>query len=150
MTTPLGLVDAVVFRPLVIDGDYPHMAKRDSAVWERWLKIHASHWQGVAYDVAVGGLRPAAGDTDIAFDRMWQYDTALKIDALVAREDRILVVEVRPMATVSAIGSALVYAMVLAREGVNKIPLVPAIVCEGIQVDVRWAAEQMQIQVFLV
>lgn len=144
----LGLVQPIAFGPLIADGRYPHMAKRDAAVWERWLRIHAAHWQGVAYDVALGGLAPETTDADPSFLSMWQYQTALKIDAFVIREDQALVIEVRPYATVSAIGAALCYAMVLERIGASTLPLVPAIVCEGIQTDVKWCADQMRIPVF--
>lgn len=146
----LGLVDAIVLSPLTRDGRYKHMAKRDAAVWDRWLRIHAEHWQGVAYDVAVGGVLPSEAPEEGAFHKMWQYETALKIDALVVRDDRVLVVEVRPWATVSALGAALCYTMVLDRAGLSKVPLFPAIVCEGIQVDVAWCAEELKVQVFKV
>jgi hypothetical protein len=144
----LGLVAPLFTRPLVKDGRYPHMARRDAPVWERWIDKHGAAYAGVAYDVAVGGL---AAPDEAATDnerRGWQYQTALKVDAVVVGEDRLLIVEVRPWATVSAIGSSLTYAMVLDRAGLGSLTLVPTIVCEGIQVDVRWAAEQLGIQVF--
>jgi hypothetical protein len=145
-----GLVKPITFGPVVIDGNYPHMAKRDAPVWERWVKLHGEHWQGVAYDVAIGGLEAAGEVPDPAADRMWQYMTALKIDAMLIREDQALVVEVRPYATVSALGACLSYAMVLERIGAAAVPLVPAIVCEGIQTDVDWCCAQMRIPVFKV
>lgn len=144
----LGLVDAIVFGPVVADGAYKHMGKRDAAVWHRWLAIHAAHWQGVAYDVAVGGHLPSEEPAEGEFVKMWQYQTALKIDALIVREDRVMVVEVRPWATVSALGACLCYTIVLERAGLTKTPLYPAIVCEGIQTDVKWCADQLHVQVF--
>jgi hypothetical protein len=144
----LGLVKPIVAGPLVKDGRYPHMARRDAIVWERWLDQHGAEYQAVAYDVAVGGLAaPDAGASETD-RRAWQYQTALKIDALVIAEDRALVIEVRPWATVSAFGSALAYSLVLDRASIADVVLVPTIVCEGIQVDVRWACEKLGVQIF--
>jgi len=144
----LGLVDPIFPRPIVNDGYYPHMGRRDAAVWERWIEKHGGAYTGVSYDVAIGGLEapdPQATPTD---RHQWQYQTALKIDALVTGPAGTLVVEVRPWATVSALGAALTYAMVLDRIlGAGAI-LTPAIVCEGIQLDVRWACAKLGIVLF--
>jgi hypothetical protein len=144
----LGLVAPIIPRAIVKDGDYPHMAKRDAAVWERWIEKHGANYRAVAYDVALGGLAAPGAEPDDALDRMWQYQTALKIDAFVLGDGQALVIEVRPWATVSALGAALAYSMVLDRIGVGNVALVPTIVCEGIQVDVRWCCDRLNVQVF--
>lgn len=145
---PLGLVYPIVPYPLRREHTYKHMAKRDHVVWERWLDKYAADYLSVSYDVAVGGVVHGDFDPENKFQRAFQYETALKIDALVVGEDRVLVVEVRPWATVSALGAAVTYTMMLDAAGIISAPLVPAIVCEGIQTDVRWACDQMRVQVF--
>jgi len=136
--------------PATFRGHYRHMAKRDGEVWERFLLAYADRFDGFAYDVALGG---------VVFDGMpmedherqgWQYSTALKIDAIGREGDRYWVIEVRPDAHVSALGAALTYSMICERDDVLPGPLVPTIVCQSIQPDVKWTCDQLSIQVFVV
>ena len=143
----LGLVKPMVVMPLRADGNYPHMAHRDRAVWARWLALYADQYLGVVYDLAFGGLDAPDPEATRTEREMWQYQTALKIDAFVLAPDRALVIEVRPWATVSALGAALTYAMGLQEIGVTESLLVPTIVCEGIQVDVAAMCAKLGIDV---
>ena len=129
-------------------GDYPHMAKRDAEVWSRFLAAHSTEFDGFAYDVAVGGVQ-LVGEAISATERAgWQYNTALKIDVCGFKPGAVWVIEVKPYATVSAIGGAIAYTLVLRREKVFDGELLPTIVCSYCQLDVRWAAEQLGVQVF--
>jgi len=141
---PLTLV------PPTRTGSYPHMAKNDRVVWERWLEQFGAGFEAVAYDVALGGSTPPADGIPEAERAGWQYSTALKIDALLFSTEGVVIVEVRPWATVSALGAALTYALVAEREQLTPLPLSAAIVCEGIQPDVLWCAEKLKIQVWRV
>lgn len=135
-------------RPFVKGGRYTHMAKRDAAVWERFLDKFAGAYQGVAYDVALGGtVLPEGGATDDE-RRGWQYSTALKIDAVIVGADHALITEVRPWATLSPLGAALGYTLVARREQLLDVPMAPAIICEGAHVDVKWIAQQLGITIF--
>lgn len=134
----------------ILLGHYPHMARRDAPVWEQWLRIHALDHYRVAYDVAVGGRLlniPEASEKELLD---WKYLTALRIDALVDVGDSWMIVEVRPDATVSALGAALAYKLIAEREQITDLPLTAAIVCENIQPDVKWACNQLEIGVFVV
>jgi hypothetical protein len=128
-------------------GRYRHMAKRDAIVWERWLDRYAGAAVAIAYDVALGGQRPT-GDWDPETLDAWQYVTALKVDVAVMMVDRVEVLEVRPHATVSALGAALCYALVADRERLWRVPIQPGIVCESIHPDVRWVADRLGVVVY--
>lgn len=133
--------------PATFRGVYPHMARRDAVVWGRFLDAHAAGYSGFAYDVAVGGWRIeglALQEPDVLG---WQYNTALKVDACGVTATEVHVIEVRPEATVSALGAALTYVMVLDREAVFDFPLRPMIVCETMQTDVEWACGRLGIAV---
>lgn len=134
--------------PAGVVGHFPHMAKRDVEVWTRFLRGHADRFEGFSYDVAIGGRiidLPGATDAD---RRGWQYSTALKIDALGWRPGEAWIIEVRPEATTSALGAALCYTLVAEREAITERRLIPTIVCESIQLDVRWVCEQVGVQIF--
>jgi len=127
--------------------NYRHMAKRDVAVWERFLATHAAPFIGFSYDVALGGTRLQIEDAEEAHLLGWQYSTALKIDAVGWMGNQCWIIEVRPDATTSALGAALCYTLVAKREELTTLPLVPTVVCEAIQPDVQWACEQIGVQV---
>jgi hypothetical protein len=139
-----------VWLPATFRGHYPHMSKRDGQVWENFLKIYADRFDAFAYDVALGGIvHDIPGFTDA--DRLgYQYATALKIDAVGQTPDAFWIIEVRPEATVSAVGSALVYSMICERDDVFAGALVPTVLCNSIQVDCQWACQQLGIQVIQV
>lgn len=133
--------------PASFRGSYPHMARRDGEIWVRFLANPPADFLGYAYDVAVGGWRLEGLDLDDATKLGWQYNTALKVDAVGLTATEAWVIEVRPEATVSALGAALCYAMVLDREQVFELPLRPVVCCEQMQPDVEWACGQLGIRV---
>ncbi len=128
-------------------GRYRHMAKNDAPLWERFLDQYALQLRGVAYDVALGGvvLSPEMGDESYRLG--WQYQTAMKIDALALLDDAAWVIEVRPMARASALGNALAYRAMLARDGFTHLPLVPTVVTDHASADVRYCAQELGVQI---
>jgi hypothetical protein len=140
----------LIWTPATFRGRYRHMAKRDGAVWEKFLALYGEKFDAFSYDVALGGIvHDIPGQTpEDAIG--YQYSTALKIDAVGRTEGSYWIIEVRPEATVSAIGSAITYAMVCERDEVFDGPLVPTVVCNSMQIDCYWAAAQLGIQVIQV
>jgi hypothetical protein len=143
-------VYAPVWQPVTFRGQYRHMAKRDAAVWEQFLRLYADRFAAFAYDVALGGIALTMPEMTDEESKGWQYSTALKIDVVAREADRYWIIEVRPDVNVSALGAALTYTMLCARDQVFDGPLVPTIVCDFIQPDVQWACAQLGIQVFAV
>lgn len=140
----------VEWEPLAKTGRYRHMARRDQAVWERWLDKHGAAFEAVAYDVALGGVIPTDPTATDAQRRGFQYATALKIDALLRRADYWLVVEVRPEASVSAVGAVLVYRLMVQRERLTPLPVRGAVVCETLHPDIAWALTALTLAAFVV
>lgn len=128
-------------------GNYPHMSKRDVQVWNAFLDLQGTLFVWFAYDVAIGGVQIEAQDLGPVEKLGWQYNTALKIDACGLRDNEVWIIEVKPEATVSALGGAIAYTMVAEREKVFDNPLKPAIVCNYCQPDVRWAASELGVDV---
>ena len=145
-----GPVLPLVIEPVERTGRYTHMAKGDAPVWERFVERFGALYIGVAYDVALGGVGAPEGALRPDDARGWQYSTALKIDALLFGAGEILIVEVRPHATVSALGAVIAYRLIAEREQLGDQPLRGAIVCASIQVDVQWCAERLGVGVFVV
>jgi len=137
----------VSWQAVVKTGHYPHMSPRDVAIWERFLDAFAGDFSAVAYDVALGGFVAdvALGTVD---DRLgYQYSTALKIDAVLQREEEVWIVEVKPSGHTSALGAALAYTIVAERDGFTAFPLVPVVVTDRMSPDVKFAADALNVVV---
>jgi hypothetical protein len=128
-------------------GSYPHMAKNDAVLWERFLDEYGPNFQRFAYDVALGGFLPD-GEPDTLSDRQgYQYSTALKIDALGDRGDDLWIIEVRPHAGVSALGSALCSTVLASSDPLADRPLVPVVVTDLTSPDIQLCAEALSVLV---
>lgn len=143
-------VYGIQWEPPAITGRYQHLMRRDLAVWERWLAQHGEEFEAVAYDVAVGGTSPAIEGLTDADERGWRYTTALKIDALVRDDQGVWIIEVKPSASVSAIGAAVAYPLVLARDEPELIIAGAGIVAENLSPDLEWIAQQLNIRTWTV
>jgi hypothetical protein len=140
----------IEFFPPELLGWYPHMARRDAAIWERYLQQSKELWQGFAYDVAVGGIVVEATDADEATLRGYQYSTAQRIDVVGNRGTEHWIIEVRANARVGAVGAAVGYTLLAQKESWTELPLVPAVCTDNISPDVRWVAEQLGVQLLIV
>lgn len=126
---------------------YPHMAKRDAEIWVKYLRKHGEEFIAFSYDVALGGVALALPTETPQSLLAWKYTTALKVDAVGWMGNQCWIIEVRPDATVSALGAALCYTMVAQREELTTLPIIPCIVCSNIQPDVEWTCVQLGVQV---
>lgn len=131
------------WRPTVLDGDYPHMAKHDARIWERFLLRYGQQFTRAAYDVALGGVLIAAVAGDERTALGYRYSTALKVDAVLERERDCWVIEVKPDAGVSAIGAALCYAELAAVDRFTHLELLPVVVTDRASEDIKYCAEQL-------
>lgn len=136
--------------PVTFQGAFPNMAKRDEAVWRKFLALYADRYFGFSYNVAIGGIRLALAQGDPIDIDAWQYRTALKIDVCAFAADTVWIIEVKPEAQAGALGAALAYMLVAERERIFDRALKPAIVCEYIQPDIAWVAERLGVAVIIV
>ena len=139
----------VVFEPPALTGRYPHLARRDAPLWERYLSLYAHQWLGVAYDVAVGGLDVDDPDATPEQKLGWRYSTAEKIDVVLNRGDEHWLVEVKPNARNDSLGQVLGYLLLAQREPWSPVPMVPCVLTDNMSADVRWVASQLDVQVIL-
>jgi hypothetical protein len=140
----------IVWVPPAVTGYYRNLQRRDLAVWERFLLKHGTEYEAVAYDVAVGGVEPIGEELTEQEIRGWRYTTALKIDALLRSGGVVTAVEVKPAASVSALGAALTYELALARDEPGLAIGRPGIVCEHLPPDIAWAAEKLGVLTWVV
>lgn len=139
-------VKPIVWEPFRLLSRYPHMAKHDARIWERFQARYAGYFQQAAYDIALGGsilLDPHATDAERL---MWRFNTAKRIDAAVRNDEEIWLCEVRRGSVTDAIGAVIVYGELSDLDKWADLPLVLTIVTDRTDNDARTVCERLEIQ----
>lgn len=109
---------------------YPHMFPLDIAIWERFLDEKASQYQSFWYDWKVGtGTEPAEHFSD-GFKKMVQDLSRYRIDVIGVFPGGVEVFEVKPNASMGAIGQVQGYVALLREEHPELGEIVPALVTD--------------------
>jgi len=114
---------------------YPHFLAEDNAVWTAYLKKEAHRIEELWYDLRVGQpvqLQPDASDME---RRIALGLTRKRIDVVCLVDGDFWVVEVKPYASMLAVGQALTYARLFALEYELTGRIIPVIVCNVIDED---------------
>lgn len=146
----MSTVYPIEWEPIVVTGRYRNLQRRDTATWERWIEKHGSEFLRVAYDVAVGGSYPDDPSATEKDKLGWRYTTAQKIDLLLEDHEGITVVEVKPTASLTAIGGAVGYPLVLARDEPALTLVTGAIICGHLPADIKYIADALGVKVWVV
>lgn len=125
---------------------YPHMAKHDARIWERFITRYAGYFDDVAYDIALGGSEPTDPRATEAERLMWRFNTAKRIDAAARNRDEIWLVEVRPNAGLAAIGSLLGYTYLSELDKWADRPLIMTLATDHTDNDIRVICQGFDIQ----
>ena len=135
----------IVFAPPALLGGYPNIQRRDATIWEGWLRTAPLGLVAVAYNVALGGQVPNDPDATEEMLRGWAYSTAAKPDAVCDFGEVWWICEVKPSATLGAIGQALGYTLLAEREALTDKPMLPTIITDQAGPDLIWCCEQLDI-----
>lgn len=115
---------------------YPHMGKEDIAVWERYIASYPNEFDSVAYDVKVGVGHPPRPDMPDEYKKM-QLDLSKKrIDVVGINRRGHAIIEVKPYASLSAVGQVQVYAQLYQREMRPRGRLRKLIICKQYDADI--------------
>ena len=125
---------------------YPHMAKHDERIWERFLARYAGYFIDAAYDIALGGSEINDPQASEAERRMWRFNTAKRIDAVVRNSDEVWLCEVRRGAGTAAVGAVISYGTLSELDPWTTLPIVLTIVTDHSDPDTRMVAEILEIQ----
>lgn len=113
------------------------MSALDAAVWAQFLNWGGTDGWVASYDVTVGeGCRCAAEAADA--DEL-AYRTLLRkrIDVVLTRQGQSLVIEVKPLGGMAALGQVLTYRALLWSRTAAGISIAAAVVCGEVDEDVR-------------
>lgn len=95
--------------PFSKTGYYPHMKPADIILWEKFILAFPGFFNSCDYDVLVGtGVVVGNPDTD-PYSKSFQMLTQKKIDVVGYKDDKIVIIEVKPRAGSNAMGQVLSY-----------------------------------------
>jgi len=126
---------------------YPHMLTEDNAVWTKFLTKNEYKIMEVWYDVRVGQpVLLGVGATDVE-KRIAAGLTRKRIDCVCKVGGGFWVVEIKPYASMLAIGQVISYKRLFEIEYTDVEPVIAVIVCDNIDEDLVDEFEDLDILV---
>lgn len=128
---------------------YPHMLAEDNEVWSRFLEQNFEKMQEVWYDVRVGqpvALDAAASDME---KKIAAGLTRKRIDVVAFADGNYWVIEVKPYASMLALGQVISYARLFALQYDIRGRVIPVIVCDTVDADLIDEFQEMGIMVLV-
>ena len=119
----------------VIRPHYPHMLHEDNSVWTKFLQTDAQRLKEVWYDVKVGlPVFLPVGASDIE-RRIAAGVTRKRIDVVCHVAGGYWVVEIKPRASMLAVGQVISYVRMFNLEYAPGGQVIPVIVCDSFDED---------------
>lgn len=119
----------------VIRPHYPHMLHEDNSVWTKFLQTDSDRIKEVWYDVRVGMpvlLSEGASEID---RRIAAGLTRKRIDCVCSVGGGFWVVEIKPYASMLAVGQVITYSRLFTMEYSIQGQVIPVIVCDSYDED---------------
>lgn len=135
-------------KPIVMP-HYPHMLLEDRRIWTEFLKSKVVEITEVWYDVHVGKSVPLPlGSSDME-QRISDGLTRKRIDVVCHVGDSYWVVEIKPRASMTALGQVLTYVRLFTIE-FGMIELAQAvIICESVDEDLLYQFKELDVLVYV-
>jgi hypothetical protein len=118
-------------RKAIVAPHYPHFLTEDTSVWTKFLKTDAHRIKEVWYDIRVGMPVFVGVGADDVDRRIAAGLTRKRIDVVCQVGEGFWVVEVKPYASMLALGQVLTYVRLLREEYSVPGEVIPVIVCDN-------------------
>lgn len=129
---------------------YPRMGPEDAAIWERFIVLNPNYFETVDYDYNVGRGANIPNPSEDSIVGNYNFLTQKRIDCIGYRENETTLVEVKPRASLSALGQVIGYKELFLRDNpgiaVDRLMIITDI-CDG---DMETVAKAQGIQVICV
>ncbi len=134
-------------RRAIVAPAYPHMLGEDTAVWTRFLESGDFELKEVWYDLHVGAAVKGDWPGDSINARIAAGVTRKRSEVVALVDGVYWVIEIKPLATMFAIGQVLVYEGLFVTEYEPPIETWPVIVCDTVDEDVIPECERLGVVV---
>jgi hypothetical protein len=118
-----------------IGSRFAHMGPADAAVWERYLMSSHPHFVSLEYDVRLGGQTGTVTDAGGDMRDMWEALVKKRVDVIARTTTERWIVEVKPTASMAALGQALSYLWLWENERGDDVPTRAVVVASKVDED---------------
>lgn len=129
---------------------YPRMGPEDVAIWERFIALNPNYFDTVDYDYNVGRGADLPNPTSDAVVGNYNFLTQKRVDCIGYRANEVTLVEVKPRASLGALGQIIGYRELFVRGNptvsVDRLMIITDM-CDG---DMETVAKAQGIQVICV
>lgn len=133
----------------IIMPTYPHFLAGDTEVWTKYLRNPVVPIKELWYDVHVGRAVDLLAESDEIDRRIAAGVSRKRIDVVARVGNGFWIIEVKPVAGLSALGQIIIYTRLFAREFPVTGEIVPVIVSDEIDQDVLPEIDSLGIVVAL-
>jgi len=116
---------------------YPHLKPADIKIWERFIEAYPGYFDSVDYDIKIGTPREYSGHPGDVIKEDLEYLSRKRIDVVGYTGEDISIVEVKPLAGVSAIGQVECYTALYRPFVVERINIVSVIITDAEVPDIK-------------
>ena len=131
-----------------VANSYPHMLAGDTRIWSAFLDDPPIAITDVEYDVRVGAVPFDISELTEQEQKIARGLWRKRIDVIAETAHEVYVIEVKPVASVMALGQVIVYMELVAEEFESDKDVVGAIVAGEADPDIVRLAELYGIEVF--
>lgn len=128
---------------------YPHMLAEDNDVWSKFLEQNFERLDEVWYDVRVGQPVDVGEDASDMERKIAAGLTRKRIDVVAISGGNYWVIEVKPYASMLALGQVISYARLFAMQYEVTGRVIPVIVCDSIDEDLVDEFKEMGVMVLV-
>lgn len=129
---------------------YPHMLPAEARRWDVFLAQHGMPVGEVSYDVHLGEGAPIDPDWPGWMAGMVKTLSTHRVDVVIERPDEVVIVEVKGVAGMGAVGQLVGYeALWLKERGLDR-PVRLLLVCERVEADMLSVFAYYEIEVVVI
>jgi hypothetical protein len=126
---------------------YAHLSPADSFIWTRFMLSNPLQFTATAYDVRVGNGSLTNPDFSDPFQKGFVDLTQKRIDAVGFTAKATYVIEVKPRASVTALGQAIIYRDMYVRTYNPTEQIIAAIVTDNPDPDIFALAKDWDVNI---
>lgn len=127
---------------------FPHLSRRDTEVWMRFLPTDWVKGAAAVYDVRLGGLGAAPVDRSHPHFAMWELLSKKRVDVILRWPGVVAIVEVKPHASFAALGQVLGYGYLWQKDNPKGGKPYLVVACETCDADLRPVFAHFGVQVW--
>jgi len=139
-----ALMEQRTWKPVAL-AHYPHMLPADAKLWDKFIRTNPFPDAKLIYDLHVGTPAPIIENYPANYRKMVHTLSTLRVDVVALCPEETLVFEIKPHASLMAIGQAYSYAQLIRRDIPNFRNPVPVILTDTPAPDTHWLCNRLRI-----